>query len=183
MKVLNCIEIYIFVIYRDSLNSVFKDHFWKKYKTTHFGYITFFHTFGRKSNFNPHLHILITCGGFKGSLQWKPVDFLPCSLFQNSWKYIVTTTLKDAFPNNQKLLNIINSILKNQIDFFVDVKGIEIYNSLNALKYLGRYLAHPALAEYRITNFDGNTVTFWYEQLPKKIRCFLNFRWENSLNN
>ena len=38
----------------DSLNSVFKDHFWKKYKITHFGYITFFHTFGRKSNFNPH---------------------------------------------------------------------------------------------------------------------------------
>lgn len=87
----------------DSLNSLFKDHFWKKYKITHFGYITFFHTFDRKSNFNPHLHILITCGGFKESLLWKPVDFLPYSPFKNSWKYIVTTTLKEAFPQSKIL--------------------------------------------------------------------------------
>lgn len=100
----------------DSLNSVFKDHFWKK------------------SNFNPHLHILITCCGFKETLQWKSVDFFPYSPFKNSWKYIVTTALKEAFPNDHKLLNIINSIWKNQIDFFIDVKGSEIYNSLNALK-------------------------------------------------
>lgn len=157
----------------DSLNAVFKDHFWKKYKITHFGYITFFHTFGRKSNFNPHLHLLITCGGFKESLQWKSVDFFPYLPFKNSWKYIVTTALKEAFPNDQKLLNIINSIWKNQIEFFIDVKGTEVYNSLNALKYLGRYLARPPLAEYRITHFDGNSVTFWYEQLPEKNKVFL----------
>lgn len=99
--------------------------------------------------------------------------FLPYSLFKNSWKYIVTTTLKEVFPNNQKLLNTLNSIWKNQIYFFVDVKGTEIFNSLNALKYLGRYLARPPLAEYRITNFDANTVTFWYEQLPEKNKMFL----------
>ena len=84
-----------------------------------------------------------------------------------------TTALKEAFPNDHNLLNIINSIWKNQIDFFIDVKGTEVYNSLNALKYLSRYLARPPLAEYRITHFNGNSVTFWYEQLPEKNKVFL----------
>jgi hypothetical protein len=32
-----------------------------------------------------------------------------------------------------------------------------------AAKYIGRYLARPAIAEYRIVSYDGDTVHFWYE--------------------
>ncbi|MGL5088825.1 MAG: transposase, partial [Cetobacterium sp.] len=31
-------------------------------------------------------------------------------------------------------------------------------------KYIGRYLARPAIAEYRITDITDSTVTFWYQK-------------------
>ena len=33
-----------------------------------------------------------------------------------------------------------------------------------AAKYIGRYLSRPAIAEYRISGYDGKSVTFWYEK-------------------
>jgi hypothetical protein len=40
-----------------------------------------------------------------------------------------------------------------------------------AAKYIGRYLARPAIAEYRIVKYDGKTVHFWYEdhQTGKRV--------------
>ncbi len=32
----------------------------------------------------------------------------------------------------------------------------------HAARYIGRYMARPALAEHKITNYDGEQVTFWY---------------------
>ncbi|XCN72196.1 MAG: transposase [Candidatus Electrothrix aestuarii] len=32
----------------------------------------------------------------------------------------------------------------------------------HAARYIGRYMARPALAEHKITNYDGEEVTFWY---------------------
>jgi len=37
-----------------------------------------------------------------------------------------------------------------------------------AARYIGRYLARPAIAEYRITSYSGNEVTFWYESHETK---------------
>jgi len=33
----------------------------------------------------------------------------------------------------------------------------------NMARYIGRYVKHPPIAESRIMNFDGNQVTYWYE--------------------
>lgn len=44
-----------------------------------------------------------------------------------------------------------------------------------AVKYIGRYLARAAIAEYRILKYENNRVTFWYEDhndgLKKVIEC------------
>ncbi len=39
-----------------------------------------------------------------------------------------------------------------------------------ATRYIGRYLGKPAIAEYRIVNYDGDEVTFWYEDHKTKKR-------------
>jgi hypothetical protein len=41
-------------------------------------------------------------------------------------------------------------------------------NARGAAKYIGRYLARPAIAEYRILEYDGKKVKFWYEDHKKK---------------
>ena len=38
-----------------------------------------------------------------------------------------------------------------------------ITDKRKATKYIGRYLARAAIAEYRIESYDGESVTFWYE--------------------
>ncbi|WP_318616795.1 transposase [Sporosarcina sp. YIM B06819] len=35
-------------------------------------------------------------------------------------------------------------------------------NTKGAAKYIGRYLARPAIAEYRIEEYDGEMVKYWY---------------------
>jgi hypothetical protein len=39
-----------------------------------------------------------------------------------------------------------------------------------AAKYIGRYLARPAIAEYRIVDYDGKTVQFWCEDHQTRKR-------------
>ena len=52
--------------------------------------------------------------------------------------------------------------------FYVNAER-DLTNIKQATKYIGRYLARPAMAEYRITSYDGKSVTFWYEnKKPKK---------------
>ncbi|GAA0696600.1 hypothetical protein GCM10008904_00700 [Paraclostridium ghonii] len=36
----------------------------------------------------------------------------------------------------------------------------DLTNIKKASKYIGRYLARPAILEYRISNYDGKLVTF-----------------------
>jgi len=37
-----------------------------------------------------------------------------------------------------------------------------INNCKEMIKYIGRYIRHPAIAESRIEGYDGEHVTFWY---------------------
>ena len=45
-------------------------------------------------------------------------------------------------------------------------------SSRYAARYIGRYIARPALAEHKITGYDGQGVTFWYESHEEKRRVY-----------
>ena len=38
-----------------------------------------------------------------------------------------------------------------------------INNKKGMIKYIGRYVRHPAVAESRIISYDGNEIIFWYK--------------------
>ena len=40
----------------------------------------------------------------------------------------------------------------------------DLTKTKEAAKYIGRYLSRPAIVEYRISGYDGKSVTFWYEK-------------------
>ena len=53
--------------------------------------------------------------------------------------------------------------------FYVNAQR-DLVDIKQAAKYIGRYLARPAIAEYRIIKYDGKYVTFWYEnKKPKNL--------------
>jgi len=45
-------------------------------------------------------------------------------------------------------------------------------SSRYAARYIGRYIGRPALAEHKITSYDGQWVTFWYESHEEKRRVY-----------
>ena len=132
----------------DSLFNIFKSHF-DSHKIKYFGFSVFFHTFGRDLKFNPHLHIIITEGGFSHDLKWKNLNFFPWQKFNNPYKYIISSALQ-SLPSSIHLTKAINTLWKEDSSVFFNVKGETLYNPKMAIKYLGRYLARVPIAEYKI---------------------------------
>lgn len=171
-------EIWKYPIIKRSLLSTFSDHiktlfknWFKKHDIHTFGLIVAIHTFSRNSSFHPHFHVILSLGGFKKNLVWKKLEFFPPKFFNNSWKYLVLRSISEAYPKCKKTKNII-SLCYNK-DFFINLKGDLLDNNPQILKYIGRYLMRPAIAEYRITKFENNEVTFWYIDVATKEKIYL----------
>lgn len=59
--------------------------------------------------------------------------------------------------------NVINRLYhRYQNGFYVHAET-RMKDARGAAKYIGRYLARPVIAEYRITGYDGKHVEFWYQ--------------------
>lgn len=171
-------EIWNYPIIKRDLLTTFSDHirtlfkaWFKKYDIENFGLIIAIHTFSRDSSFHPHFHVILSLGGFKKNLKWKDLEFFAPKFFNNSWRYLVLKSIAKAYPKCKKTKETISLCYKK--DFFINLKGDVLDNEVNALKYIGRYLMRPAIAEYRITKFENNQVTFWYIDVATKEKTFL----------
>lgn len=153
----------------DALFQVFKFQFAKS-KVVHFAFSVFFHTFGRDMKFNPHLHIIITEGGFTDSFIWKNIRHFHWKGFDKPWKKILSDILSNFLPPSPSLKKSINLLWQEDSSVYFNVKGETLHNPKATIKYLGRYLARPPIAEYRITFYDGNIVRFWFIDLYDKSK-------------
>jgi hypothetical protein len=74
----------------------------------------------------------------------------------------VLTAIKDYLPNKEENNLLIDKLFKDHPNgFYVRAKDIvENNKSKGLLKYIVRYVRHPAIAQSRIVEFDGKTVTF-----------------------
>ena len=149
----------ILVVLSDHINQLFKNWF-QKNKIKYYGLIVTIHTFARDSSFNTHFHIILSLGGFKEDLSWKKLEYFHSDFFNNSWKHLVLKTIKSFYPNCNKTRKRIDKCYKK--NFFVNLLGEPLKTDNKSLEYIGRYLMRPAIAEYRITEYTGTHVTFWY---------------------
>lgn len=155
----------------DAINQILKVYY-KSHKIISYGLIVNIHTFARDSSFNTHFHVILSEGGFNKNGKYLKNAFFPVDKIKSSWKYLVLLTFKKYFKNDPKVNKIINNIYKTNSEFFVNIEGVPLPNNLKAIQYFGRYLARPAIAEYRITEFKNDNVTFWYNDLKSKEKVF-----------
>lgn len=135
------------------------------------GVITVIHTFGRDLKFNPHIHALVAEGALDQNKEWVATGFIPYEYLRKAWQKVLLDLLKSWFPDNQSVTSLINDLYKRyQKGFYVNAER-KMKDAKKAAKYIGRYLARPAIAEYRILKYDGETVHFWYEdhQTGKRV--------------
>jgi len=149
----------ILIVLSNHINHLFKDWFHKN-KIKHYGLIIAIHTFARDSSFNSHFHVILSLGGFKEDFSWKKLEYFKDSFFNNSWKHLVLKTIKSFYPKCNKTRKRINKCYRK--NFFINLRGEPLKIDSKSLEYIGRYLMRPAIAEYRITKYNGTHVTFWY---------------------
>lgn len=155
---------------QDAVYGVVSNYYKNKVSGNHqVGLIAVVHTFGSDLKWNPHIHALITEGGIDKNSKWfKKVSHIPYKYLRKSWQKLVLDIMKKNFDDirTKQLVNRLYKIYKE--GFYVNAER-DLTDIKKASKYIGRYLARPAIAEYRITNYDGKNVTFWYENKnPKK---------------
>lgn len=126
------------------------------------GVIAVVHTFGRDLKWNPHVHALVTEGGInKGSKWWKSVNYILYPYLKKAWQKVLLDIIKKYFNSYETRQLISNLYKRYPKSFYVNAKR-KLDDTRQAVKYIGRYLARAAIAEYRIVKYENNEVIFWY---------------------
>jgi hypothetical protein len=127
------------------------------------------HTFGRDLGFNPHVHVLVAEIKMKGN-EIKEMAYFDYAYFRKVWQYkLINYMIEKRTAKKEEYLNM----FKRYPDgFYINAKS-KMKSAKGAARYIGRYLGRPAIAEYRIIKYDGENVTFWYEDHKTKQRVEL----------
>lgn len=145
----------------------------KKYFTNsdiiHYGLITVIHTFGRDLKWNPHIHAIVTLGGFNKKYNFLKKKYFHVNSIAGQWKKLVIDIVKNRNYENENLkrkaFSAANQLYKEDKRFFFETAKNDLNNNIHAIKYIGRYLSCAPIAEYKIIDFSDNKVTFYYESL------------------
>jgi Putative transposase/Transposase zinc-binding domain len=134
------------------------------------GAIVVLHPFGKDLKFQPHIHVLLTEGGFDKKGQFVHEYFFPAKAMRKVWQYEVLTALKSELEDTYENRMLIDYLFKRYNNgFYVWLpKESRIKSNREVGKYVGRYVRHPAIANYRLASYDGKKVKFWYDDRDGK---------------
>ncbi len=170
--------------HRELLNCLFKASArtvlgWFKTRGLTPGITSVLHTFGKKINYNTHIHMIVTAAGLSqdksGEFVWKKQDFLPYDVLKKRWRAILLNLLEPHIDSSFRKMLF-------KIGWYVNI-GIRLSNPEVTCKYIGRYAKRPVIAETRITNYDGSFISFYYEDKSEgyKKREYCAFDWEEFI--
>ena len=113
------------------------------------------HTFGRRLNFHPHLHTLVSAGGLcEGENCWVNVDEFDKNSLMQMWKFAVISYLRDAL--SAKVLQSklsdrrLKQILTQQYERWWNIHLARFASKYQFIRYAGRYIRLPPIAQHQI---------------------------------
>lgn len=147
-----------------SVNSVISRMFHKLNKSKNFtpGFIMVLHTFGRDLKWNPHIHCLISEGGYSDDGFWRPVKHFDYSYLRNAFCTALLNEMESKIGPTFKKVKT-KCYREHQQGFYVYAKP-NLCDPKTVVKYIGRYLGRPVIATSRIDKYDGEMVTFHYNR-------------------
>lgn len=147
--------------YMDSAITSFNDFFSHiLHKKINVGVIVILHPFGKDMKFQPHLHLLITEGGFDCKKNFVKCEFIPAGGFRKKWQYEILKSLQ-ALGLPPAVASEMYRKYSKGFYVWLHKRGTIKHPKLIA-KYVGRYVRHPAIANSRIDSFDGKIVRFHF---------------------
>jgi len=137
------------------------------------GIILVTQTAGRKSTWNPHLHLLVTEGGLDKNNHWQTFYYFDYQILRKKWMYILLTSLKQSLRDDQEALRVIDEVFMQCSSFgFIARAKKEKVRKTDIIGYLIKYVASPPMALYRIAGYDGEYVKYWYREHPTDRQVF-----------
>ena len=126
------------------------------------GFIMVLHTFGRDLKWNPHIHCLISEGGFSDDGFWRHVKHFNFNYLRNAFRTALLNAMESKLGPSFKKVKA-KSYLEHKQGFYVYAKP-SLSDPKTVIKYIGRYLGRPVIATSRIDHYDGEMVTFHYNR-------------------
>ena len=158
---------------------IFKSWFKSKYNIK-IGIVSVIHTYGEKKNAHYHIHMIVSWGG---------MDFDTGELVDFKGKeneYVNYNHLKKEF--RRKYINELDKLFKNkELNHNFTDKEFQIFKKklhknkwqihleppmdtpAAVIRYIGRYSKRACLSEYKITNIEGEYLTFKYKDYADRI--------------
>ena len=126
------------------------------------GFVCVLHTFGRPLEWNPHIHCLITEGGYSDDAFWRVVKHFDYSYLRKAFQTALLNELESKIGPSFKRIKA-HIYKKDKNGFYVYAKP-NLSDPKIVTKYISRYLGRPVIALSRIDDYDGDNVTFHYNK-------------------
>jgi putative transposase/transposase-like zinc-binding protein len=145
------------------------------------GVMAILHTFNGRLEFNSHVHTMVTGGGFQStSGSWVlsvNFDYTVRDRLMKFWRAAVINLLRSA--NNSRLLRSemspegVEALLAEQAERWWSIHVQSFKSKEHFLRYAGRYVKRPPIAQRRITHIGDRSVTFWVRDKKLRKRVYI----------
>lgn len=116
--------------------------------------------FGRPLEWNPHIHCLLSEGGFSDDGLWRTVKYFNYSYLHKSFQTVLLYKLEQPICASFKKTKAA-IYRKDKNGFYVYAKP-SLFDPKPTINYVSRYLGRPVISLSRIDSYDGEMVTFHY---------------------
>jgi hypothetical protein len=122
-------------------------------------------TFGKRLNFNPHLHIIVSLGGLRWiSGSWQPLIQFNNDEIRELWCFAVTEYLEEAFHNGllhpKSLPPDFLGVIHQQRERIWNIHISGPKSKMHLIGYAGRYIRRPPISRRRILSVTEDEVVF-----------------------
>lgn len=172
--------------------ATFTDWFKNKYRLK-IGIIAVLHTYGEKKDYHPHIHMIVSWGGTtvkKRKLKEIESEFVNYDFLKKKFRCKFEDELvglndkgklEHDFSDRLQFMNYLKQI--NQQDWVLHLEPA-IDTPVQVIRYIGRYSKRACLSEYKITEIDGEFISFSYKDYrdrdenkkPKEKELCLHYR-------
>ncbi|MFO8054158.1 MAG: transposase [Bacteroidales bacterium] len=172
--------------------ATFKDWFENKYRTK-IGIVSVLHTYGEMKNYHPHTHMIVSWGGVgKNDRKLNEIkkEFVNYKFLRKKFRckfedeliyWNDRGQLDHDFVDREGFMNYIKKINKQDWQIHLE-PSIDIPEQV--VRYVGRYSKRACLSEYKITDIDGEYISFLYKDYrdrdenkkPKEKELRLHYR-------
>jgi hypothetical protein len=129
------------------------------------GYIVVIQLAGRASNYNPHLHIIMTDGGLDEGEEWHPLGYIRYQILHHKWQSYLFGMVQEVLVGVSGVAELIAELWRRYPKGLVAYLQEEAVPKVEKLAhYIAKYVVSPPMALSRLVSYDRETgqVKYWY---------------------